>query len=264
MIQLRLVALALISIIFVAATGVKAAGDSESNKAPVKSAVAGTYSCGFDAPSGYQAPGTNANVNVGGVFTLTIDSQGTITQGSETLSVDDGGLGPAVCNYGSGGGAISTAFFTGSLGRASLTYQSDNGNSNLCPSGDASIKFAPVSDGLKFIYTNSSGFTGQGTCGVAGPPPSPGFICNYAVKTDKGTGTGMGGVVFSPALNKKPSVLNMRLTAIFGLDTYPNGLCAIYGPVGFSLYPTGGAANKVNGQCPQCLCPTVRRPRSSR
>ena len=50
-------------------------------------------------------------------------------QGSETLSVDDGGTGPTVCNYESGGGAISTAFFTGSLGRASLTYQSDNGNS---------------------------------------------------------------------------------------------------------------------------------------
>ena len=160
------VALVSLSILFVAAARVSAAPGVSKGQVGALRAVAGTYSCGFDSLSGYVAPGINKSVNVGGVFTLTIDNHGAITQGDATLSVDDGGLGSAVCSYASGAGSVGTAPFTGNFGDAALTYTADNANSSLCPSGNASMTFGPVDNGLKFIYSNSSGFTGQGTCGV--------------------------------------------------------------------------------------------------
>ena len=101
------VAFVSLSILFIAAARVSAAPDM--SKVGALRAVAGTYSCGFDSLSGYVAPGTNKSVNVGGVFTLTIDNHGAITQGDATLSVDDGGLGSAVCSYASGAGSVGTA-----------------------------------------------------------------------------------------------------------------------------------------------------------
>lgn len=240
MTQLRLVALALVSILL-AGPAVNAASDSESNNAAVKSAVAGNYSCGFDSFAAYQAPGTNTSVNVGGVFTLTIDNQGMITKSDATLSVDDGGAGPAVCKYGSGAGKIDTAAFTGGFGKASLSYQAANANSVLCPSDDASITFSPVSDGLKFIYTNSSGFTGQGSCAVAAPPTSRSFTCNYNVKSgdDPGVGVGLSTVIFSPSLNQKTLI---RVSAVWGTETYPSKTCPFFAPIGLAPYiPNSGA-----------------------
>src|SRR5258708_13081387 len=108
MTQLRLVALGVFWFLL-AAPAVNAASDSESNNAAVKSAVAGNYSCGFDSFAAYQAPGTNTNVNVGGVFTLTIDNLGMITKSDATLSVDDGGAGPAVSQYASAPRQCATA-----------------------------------------------------------------------------------------------------------------------------------------------------------
>src|SRR5258708_31209448 len=121
------IALVSLSILLTAAAGVSAAGKSEANVAALK-AVAGSYSCGFDSLSGYIAPGTSESVHVGGVFTLTIDAHGAITKSDATLSVDDGGDGPAVCGYASGAGNVGTAPFTGEFGAATLTYQADNAN----------------------------------------------------------------------------------------------------------------------------------------
>ena len=236
------VALVSLSILLMAAAGASAAGKSEANVAALR-AVAGSYSCGFDSLSGYVAPGTGESVHVGGVFTLTIDVHGAITKSDATLSVDDGGDGPAVCGYASGAGNVGTAPFTGEFGAATLTYQAANANSSLCPSGNASMTFGPVNDGLKFIYTNSSGFTGQGSCGVAAVPPSPSFTCNYNVIGEAG-GTGLASVFFSPRLNQKATVLNLRSTFVGGTESYPAQICPFFGLFGTSLYPTGGGANK--------------------
>jgi hypothetical protein len=235
------VALASISIFFIAFGSVSAASDSDSGSAALKSAVAGSYSCGFDSSAGYQAPGTNSSVDVGGVFTLTFDSSGTISKSDATLSVDDGGAGPAVCNYGSGSGKIDTAPFTGRFGKASLTYQAANGNSAQCPSGDASMTFGPVSDGLKFIYTSSSGFTGHGSCRVAAPPTAKAFTCNYNVKNgaEPRDGVGLGTVFISPTLNQKAVA---RVAIIIGTEDYPGKPCPFWGPIGFAAYaPNSGA-----------------------
>src|SRR5580704_4141476 len=113
----RVVSLALIAISLVFVTAAHA-GSASSGAA--KPAVAGTYSCGFDSASGYQAPGTNASVEVGGVFTIAVDKAGAITQGSADFAVDDGGAGPAVCSYPSGNGSISLEPLLGSLGSATL------------------------------------------------------------------------------------------------------------------------------------------------
>jgi len=85
------VAFVSLSILFVAAAGVSAAPGV--SKGALRG-VAGSYSCGFDSPAGYIAPGTIESVHVGGIFTLTINSNGTIAQSDATLSVDDGGNGP--------------------------------------------------------------------------------------------------------------------------------------------------------------------------
>jgi hypothetical protein len=171
--------------------------------------LVGTYSSGFDA-TGYQAPGTNTDVDVGGVFTLTIDGKGNIAQSNATLSVDDGGQGPAVCNYASGAGQVTTLPYTGTLGSASFNYQADQGNSSLCPPSDASLTFGYGPNGLACTYTSSSGFIGHGICELAATPSAGSFDCSYTAKGDKGTGSGLGSVVFSPHLNQKPTTLNLR------------------------------------------------------
>ena len=228
-----LVTVASVSIFLIVFAGTIAASEPDSDSAALKSVVAGTYSCGFDSFAGYQAPGTNSTVDVGGVFTLTIDSQGTIVKSDATLSVADGGAGPAVCKYGSGSGKIDTAPFTGSLGTAALTYAAANSNSALCPSGDASITFGAVIDGLKFIYTSSSGFTGHGSCGVAAPPTAKSFTCNYNVKSGKepGDGVGVGTVIITPSLREKTI---FRLSAILGIEKFSGTVCPFFGPLGFA------------------------------
>jgi hypothetical protein len=60
--------------------------------------------CGVDS-TGYTAPGTMTPVDVGGVFALTIAGDA-VTQSTATLSIDDGGDGPAVCAYSSGIGSV--------------------------------------------------------------------------------------------------------------------------------------------------------------
>jgi hypothetical protein len=75
------VALAVILPLLVAGADVAAASDSAS----VKSNLAESYSFGFDSFSVYTAPGTNRNVDVGGVFTLEIGSKGSVTQSDATL-----------------------------------------------------------------------------------------------------------------------------------------------------------------------------------
>jgi hypothetical protein len=231
-----------LSILFVAVAGVSAAPGVSKGKVGALRAVAGSYSCGFDSPTGYVAPGTSESVHVGGVFTLTIDNHGAITQSDATLSVDDGGAGPAVCSYASGAGSVGTAPFTGNFGDATLTYQADNANSSLCPSGNASMTFGPVDNGLKFIYSNTSGFTGQGTCGVSAAPPGPMFTCSYNVSGEAG-GTGLAFVNFSPRLNQKPNPFppNTRWTFIGGIEVYPTQICPFFGFLGVSIYPSGGA-----------------------
>jgi hypothetical protein len=72
----RVVSLALIAISSIFVTGVHA---ESSSSGAAKPAVGGTYSCGFDSASGYQAPGTNTSVEVGGVFTIAVDKTGAIT-----------------------------------------------------------------------------------------------------------------------------------------------------------------------------------------
>jgi len=235
------VAFVALSILFMAAVGVSAAGKPESKVGALR-AVAGSYACGFDSISGYVASGTSQSVHVGGVFTLTIDNNGAITQSDATLSVDDGGNGPAVCSYASGAGSVGTAPFTGNFGDAALTYQADNANSSLCPSGNASITFGPVDNGLKFVYNNSSGFTGQGTCGVSAAPPSPMFTCSYNISGEAG-GAGMAFVNFTPRLNQKPNPIpaNSRWTSLGGIEIYPTQICPFFGFFGVSLYPSGGA-----------------------
>jgi hypothetical protein len=110
----RCVTLASLSILLIA--GARASASGGFNPGGV-AASAGSYSCGFDS-TGYEAPGTDTDVAVGGVFTLTIGRSGTISQGDFTMSVDDGGAGPAICKYQSGAGQITTVPYIGDLGVA--------------------------------------------------------------------------------------------------------------------------------------------------
>ncbi len=225
--------------------------DSDSNGA-AKPAVQGTYSCGFDSASGYQAPNTSVSVEVGGVFTIAVDKTGAITQGSADFSVDDGGMGPAVCSYPSGTGLISLQPLLGSLGSATLNLVADNTNSTLCPTGNGSLTFSPTSDGLQFVYTNGAGFVGHGTCGLAAIPSANQFQCAYTAKsTTLGTGSGVGTVFFAPKL--KDFVIS-GFAAIYGTDVYASMTCPYLGPVGVAgfVISAGGwnAPATVPAGCP--------------
>ncbi|HUA36152.1 MAG TPA: hypothetical protein VMA09_21265, partial [Candidatus Binataceae bacterium] len=59
-----------------------------------------------------------------------------------------------------------------------LPQRSDNGNSSLCPSASAALTYSSSSNGLSFIYTNSDGFIGHGSCGIAGFPTGSAYSCN--------------------------------------------------------------------------------------
>jgi hypothetical protein len=245
----RVVSLASLAILLAMVAAARA--DSDSSPA-AKLAVQGTYSCGFDSASGYQAPGTNSSVEVGGVFTIAVDKTGAITQGSADFSVDDGGMGPAVCSYPSGTGSISLQPLLGSLGSATLNLVADNKNSTLCPPGNGSLAFSPTSDGLQFIYTNGAGFVGHGTCGLAAVPAANQFQCTYTAKnTALGNGAGVGTVFFAPKL--KDFALS-GFAAIYGKDIYPSISCPYAGPVGvaFFLISAGGwnAPAPVAAGCP--------------
>jgi len=146
-----------------------------------------------------------------------------------------------VCNYGSGAGNVGgNNALNGNFDDATLTYAADNANSSLCPSGNASLTLDPVDNGLKFIYSNSSEFTGQGTCGLSAVPTASAFTCSYNINRG---GAGMGLVGFFPRLNQKPNPIppNSRATYIGGLDSYPTQICPFFGILGFSLFPVGGA-----------------------
>lgn len=217
------------------------AGTSVTN-AKVLSIPSTTYSCGFDS-SGYTAPGTNQSVNVGGVFTLTING-GSVANSTATLSVDDGGDGPAVCQYSSGNGSIEDGSPSPSFNLATLEYQAANDNSPLCPPGDASLAFMPVSNGLKFIYTNSAGFVGNGNCEVAGTPPPVPYACSYTVKNSTGTAAGQSLIVINPPFSEQSA---KRTALAFGVEAYPNLPCPFLGS-GPVTYPSGGQPNQGSWQ----------------
>jgi hypothetical protein len=202
---------------------------------PEKS-TAGDYACSFSALSSYQAPNTSTAVNVGGIFTVAIDKQGTITPGTEVISVDDGGNGSAVCRYDGGSGDVATPPSNGGQGTATFNFTPANGNSNLCPSGSATLKFVPVEDGLQFLYTNSSGFTGNGGCGLAGAPNAgdgDGFKCTYDARSGGKQGSGLSAITFVPSLTKNE---NPRLASAGGVESYSGMLCPVVGLVGVGLY----------------------------
>jgi hypothetical protein len=194
------------------------------------------YACSLDS-SGYTAPGTNMPVDVGGVFTMTIAGV-RVVRSDATLSVSDGGQGPAVCTYSSGTGSVQANAADSNIQNASISYQPDNQNSSLCPSASASLSFSGSSDGLSFIYTNSDGFIGHGTCGIAGVPSGSTYSCNYTVKNDKGTGAGLGNIKFDPALSLGAKG-NTRNAYGVGGETYPGLLCPTFGG-GFAIFPLPG------------------------
>jgi hypothetical protein len=223
-----------ILILLIASAAARAESAEDAAKATALTAVAGTFSCGFDAASGYQAPGTNASVDVGGIFSITIGKDGSVSDSTATLSVDDGGAGPAVCTYASGTGLVSTPPFVGSLGSSTLNLQADSANSPLCPPGDGSLSFSSTTDGLQFIYTNAAGFVGHGSCGLAAVPKAASFQCTYSAKNATlGNGSGSGTVFFAPKLTE-PSLA--RFAAIAGKDVYPSLSCPYVGPVGVVLF----------------------------
>jgi hypothetical protein len=191
-----------------------------------------TYACGFDS-SGYTAPGTNTPVNVGGVFTMTIAGDA-VTASDATLSVDNGGEGPAVCTYSSGTGSVVSSGQNSQ--NASITYQPANDNSSLCPADSASLTLTPTSSGLSFTYMNADGFEGHGTCGIADAPSSPNFTCKYTVNNDKGPAAGATTITLKPPLNEKAK-LNAHLAVTFGLENYPKFICPTIGIFGSATYP---------------------------
>lgn len=223
--------------------GVGFAGVADA-KTPLTS-LAGDYACGFDSSSDYQAPGTTSSVNVGGIFKITIGKDGMVTGGDSantaaTFSIDDGGAGPAVCTYSSVSGAINAPPFLGVLGDASLNFQPANGNSPLCPPGDGTIAFGPTTDGLKFSYTNTSGFVGQGSCQIAAAPSAQSFQCTYTAK-QKGLadGAGLGWVAFFPKLNE-PIFPLPHLTLINGREDFASQKCPFVASGGTILIANTG------------------------
>ncbi len=70
------------------------------------SGLNGNYSCGFDSTA-YTPANTQKSVNISGVFSLAI-SGSSIRQSEATLSVSEGGAGPAACTYTNGSGSIQT------------------------------------------------------------------------------------------------------------------------------------------------------------
>src|SRR5260370_22204424 len=100
------------------------------------------------------------------------------------------------------------------------------------------MTFNPVSGGLKLIYSNWAGFTGQGSWGLASPPTASSFNCTYTVKSEKGTVSGLGTVIFTPKLNQRAQLLNLRSASVFGYEKYPSDICPFIGVIGISEYPT--------------------------
>jgi hypothetical protein len=179
---------------------------------------------------GYTAPGTPTPVNVGGVFTITIAGNA-VTNSDATLSVDGAGaLEPAVCTYSSGTGSVQNGE------DASITYQPGDDNSSSCPADSASLKLSQTSSGLTFIYSNADGFVDEGTCGIAGVPPSTDFTCDYTVKNDAGTGTGVSTISFNPPLNQKAAG-NSHQATTFGNEDYSTSICPTLAFSGTATFP---------------------------
>ena len=219
---------------------------SEAAAGSSRNSLRGKYGCQFDSSSpGYAAPGTNESVHVGGIFTLVIDKAGTITQSNAVLSVDDGGAGPAFCVYQSGTGQIADAGNgLAGLKSAAISYQAAANNPALCPASVVSLMLNRTSKELVFVYSNSSGIVGSGSCGqqTAGPTIRA-IACAYQIKG----GAGVAVVGFNPALApSKPgsggvSAIetdvedNLKLCPFSGVGTYKaqaaDGLwTAILGP----------------------------------
>ena len=175
--------------------------------------IAGDYACGFDGDSGYLPPGANSAVEVGGIFSLTIDKSGALSASAATLSIGDAETG-TVCKYGSGSGSVGTAPTVANLGEATLNLNSSNGNSASCPSGDGTLDFGPTKDGLEFVYTNASGFVGHGDCsrGAAVIPPRMSFHCSYEVdQAALGHGSGVANIGLW---------VRQPLASIFGVESF--------------------------------------------
>jgi hypothetical protein len=215
---------------------------STANAAQPASSGTQNYSCSFDS-NGNVAPGTDEGVHVGGIFTLTIRGA-SITGSNAILSVDDGGDGPAVCEYQGGKGAIATA--KRGADSASLSYESDGSNSTLCPSGSATLSLLRGSDGMTFVYSNESGFSGSGTCAIAGAPEPSQFSCKYDIKNAVGTGSGVGGIVIYPPLNQAVQPGKQRsAVGIVIADNYssPHLVCPYFGAGGIANYPLPNMPN---------------------
>jgi hypothetical protein len=216
----------------------------------------GNYACSFDA-TGYTAPNTNQSVNVGGIFSLTVGPDGrSLSQSTATLSVNDGGAGSAVCNYGNGSGNIGQE--PSGIHDAPLNYQAAISNSAVCPPGNAILTLIPVQSGLSFIYVNESGFFGNGSCGLADPPLSgSAFICRYMINDATGMGSGFGALVTIPPLDQ-PAIARVAFGTIF--DEYPKGpgVC-LYSAAGTATYPLPGQPNqgtwKTNAKLVLGICP---------
>ena len=178
-----------------------------------------------------------------------------VVQSDATLSVSDGGQGPAVCTYSSGSGSLQNYSGDSNFHNASISYQADNQNSSLCPSASASLTLSGPGDGLSFVYTNSDGFIGHGTCGIAGPPSGSSYACNYTVKNDKGTGAGLGTIKFVPSLHLGAKG-NIRDAYAVGGETYPGLFCPTFGG-GFAVFPlpnrkTSGTWGILAAPLPNC------------